>query len=154
MLKDTEGNLITDPDGILREIKTFYGNLYSFQDNNQGIIDENEVNEALFDKLDIPKLCEDKKQLLETPLSKQEIYEVIKSMKMNKTPGFDGIPVEFYIVFWPDICDMLMSSFNFSLQNGMLSPSQKNGVITLLPEKDKDPLQIKNYRPITLLTTY
>ena len=80
MLKDIDGNLITDPDGILREIKTFYGNLYAFQDKTQGIIDENEINEALFDKLDIPKLCEDQKQLLETPLSKQEIYEVIKFM--------------------------------------------------------------------------
>ena len=48
---------------------------------------------------------------------------------------------------------MLISSFNFSLQSGMLSPSQRNGVITLLPKKDKDPLQVKNYRPITLLTT-
>ena len=30
--------------------------------------------------------------------------------------------------------------------------SQRNGVITLLPKKDKDPLLIKNYRHITLLT--
>ena len=73
-------------------------------------------------------------------------------MKMNKTPGFDGIPVECYIVFWPDIGDKLMNSFNFSLQTGILSPSQRNGIITLLPKKDKDPLLIKNYRPITLLT--
>ena len=152
-LEDTEGNLITDPVEILRKIQDFYGNLYSFQDDAQGEIDENDINESLFDKLNIPKLCEDQKQSLETPLTKQEIYEVIKSMKINKTPGFDGIPVEFYIVFWPDICDMLISSFNFSLQSGMLSPSQRNGVITLLPKKDKDPLQVKNYRPITLLTT-
>ena len=34
----------------------------------------------------------------------------------------------------------------------MMSVSQRNGVITLLPKKDKDHLLIKNYRPITLLT--
>ena len=152
-LIDNEGNLITDPVRILREIKSFYSNLYSFQDDVQGIINENDINESLFNKLDIPQLCEDQKQALERPLSKQELCDVIKSMKMNKTPGFDGLPVEFYIVFWPDICDMMLSSFNFSLQNGMLSSSQRNGIITLLPKKDKDPLQIKNYRPITLLTT-
>ena len=33
-----------------------------------------------------------------------------------------------------------------------MSVSQRNGVITLLPNKDKDHLLIKNYRPITLLT--
>ena len=79
---------------------------------------------------------------MDKPLSKQEIFDVIKSMKMNKTPGFDGHPIEFYIVFWPDICDMLINSYNFSLQNGMMSVSQRNGVITLPPKKDKDHLLI------------
>ncbi len=62
------------------------------------------------------------------------------------------LPCEFYIVFWPDISDMLLNSFNFSMENGLMSQSQRNCVITLLPKKDKDPLFIKNYRPISLLT--
>ena len=47
---------------------------------------------------------------------------------------------------------MLLDSFNFSFHNGLLSISQRNGVITLLPKKDKDLLQIINYRLISLLT--
>ena len=31
--------------------------------------------------------------------------------------------------------------------------SQKQGVITLIPKKDKDPSRLKNWRPITLLNT-
>ena len=152
-LQDSRGNFITDPAGILEEIHSFYDNLYSFQDDAQGDLDETVVNETLFEKLTIPQLSEEQKESLDQPLTKHEISEVIKSMNKNKTPGFDGLPVEFYIVFWPDICDMLISSFNFSIQNGMLSPSQRNGIITLLPKKDKNPLFVKNYRPITLLTT-
>jgi hypothetical protein len=45
-----------------------------------------------------------------------------------------------------------MESFTFSFENGLLSLSQRNGIITLLPKKDKDPLNIRNYRPISLLT--
>ena len=63
-------------------------------------------------------------------------------MNLNKSPGFDGLPIEFYIVFWNDINDMLLNSYNYSFENGLLSLSQRNGVITLLPKKDKDLLDI------------
>ena len=109
-------------------------------------------DEDFFNSIDTPKLSEEEKSFLDQPLSKQELYDVIKTIKTNKTPGFDGLPIEFYIVLWPDICDLLLNAYNFSFSHGLLSQSQRNGIITLLPKKDKDPLYIKNYRPITLLT--
>ena len=56
-------------------------------------------------------------------------------MKQNKTSGYDGFPVEFDIVFWPDISDLLFNSYKFSIDNGFLSMSQRNGINTLLPPK-------------------
>ena len=44
-----------------------------------------------------------------------------------------------------------MGSLNKGDQNGELSNSQKQGVITLLLKKDKDKRKISSYRPITLL---
>ena len=146
---DHGGNLITNPTEILEVVHNFYANLYALPNNGTPDID----NDALFTNITIPKLSEVDKNYLETPLTKNEVYCAVKSMKTNKTPGLDGLPVEFYIVFWNDICDLLIESFNFSLANGIMSSSQRNGVITLLPKKDRDPLMIKNYRPITLLTT-
>ena len=37
------------------------------------------------------------------------------------------------------------------LRGGSLSPSQRTGVITLLPKQGKDCKHLKNWRPITLL---
>ena len=148
-LKDNDNNLITDSKDILNNIYEFYSKLYSVPNTDF----DNEACETYLNNISIPLLHEDDKQLLEAPLTKNEIFNVVKSMKKNKTPGLDGLPIEFYIVFWSDICDMLVNSFNFSLQNGLMSASQRNGIITLLPKKDKDPLLVKNYRPITLLTT-
>ena len=108
--------MTSDPDNILKEIQSFYSNLYS---NFGRDVQTDGFNEGLFDDLEIPKLSEDEKKILDNPLSKQEIFDVIKSMKMNKTPGFDGLPIEFYIVLWPDINDMLMDSYNYSIQNGL-----------------------------------
>ena len=101
-IKDSEGNLIMDQTKILKEINQFYSDLYSCKDNSRitgdvGIGDHG--NESLYDSIDIPKLSLEDKNLLEKPFTKQELFDVVKEMKMNKTPGFDGLPVEFYIIF-------------------------------------------------------
>ena len=72
-------------------------------------------------------------------------------MTNNKTPGSDGITVEFYKFFWNDICNTLIDSFNFAFIKGELSIDQKRGILTLTPKKDKDRYFLKNWRPIALL---
>ena len=72
-------------------------------------------------------------------------------MEPNKTPGTDGIPAEFYKVFWNDIKSFFLASINASYAKGCLSISQRRGLITLIPKKDKSLRYIKNWRPISLL---
>ena len=81
-----------------------------------------------------------------------EIKEAVKRMKNEKSHGIDGFPVEFYKIFWNEIKDMLLESYQYSIDTGSLSISQKLGIITLLPKSDKDLSYLKNWRPITLLT--
>ena len=57
--------------------------------------------------IEIPQLNEVDKDFLDKPLSKKELYDTITSMKHNRSPGLDGLPIEFYIVFWKDISDLL-----------------------------------------------
>ena len=52
--------------------------------------------------------------------------------KKNKTPGNDGLTVEFYLAFWPIVGNYLVTSFNYSHNYGELSNSQKQAVIILL----------------------
>ena len=72
-------------------------------------------------------------------------------MSLNRTPGSDGLPVEFYKVFWSDISDHLLNALNYTYHRGQLSVSQKRGVIKLIPKKDTELYHVKNWRPITLL---
>ena len=71
-------------------------------------------------------------------------------MKLNKSPGLDGLNVEFYRKFWDDIKTLIVSVFNFCYVKGELTNSQKIGGISLIYKKN-DPLSLDNYRPITLL---
>ena len=72
-------------------------------------------------------------------------------MKLNKTPGNDGLTVEVYYTFWPALGDLLVEVLNEIYERGELMASQKQGVITLIEKEAKDTLHIQNYRPITLL---
>ena len=73
-------------------------------------------------------------------------------MKRNKSPGLDGICIEFYQVFWPLIGNVLVRVFNQSFETGILPPSQRLAVMTLIHKKD-DKNDISNYRPISLTNT-
>ena len=72
-------------------------------------------------------------------------------MKSGKSPGTDGLPAEFYKVFWKDVSTYLINSLNRSYQKGNLAITQRRGIISLIPKKDKALNELKNWRPITLL---
>ena len=55
-----------------------------------------------------------------------ECLESIKSMEGNKTPGTDGLPVEFYKVFWKDVGELLVNSLNYYYASGKLSETRGN----------------------------
>ena len=73
-------------------------------------------------------------------------------MKNNKSPGLDGLTVEFYQTFWFKIEKLVINSLNEGFLKNELSVTQKQGVLSLLYKKG-DPENIENWRPITLLNT-
>ena len=72
-------------------------------------------------------------------------------MASNKRPGTDGPPAECYKVFWNHVKPFLLNALNCSYSNGYLSITQRRGLITLVPKKNKPANLLKNLRPITLL---
>ena len=87
------------------------------------------------------------------PFTKEELSKSIKTFPKNKSPGNDGLPIEFYIVFWNKISDIFLESINEGLAEGELSTSQKQTMIRLIGKKDKDRLQLKNWRPLNLINS-
>ena len=75
----------------------------------------------------------------------------MQTLQQNKSPGNDGLTVEFYLAFWPVFGSLLVQSLNYAFKYGELSNSQKQAVITLVEKKGKDKRQMKNWRPISLI---
>ena len=90
---------------------------------------------------------------IDNPITKQEVLEAIKSGKAGRAPGFSGYTKEFYRHFAPDLIDFILKYIWYTEEQGILSTNQRMGIITLLPKGDKDKKSLKNWRPITLLST-
>ena len=74
-------------------------------------------------------------------------------MKNNKTPGIDGITSEFLKVFWGTLKYIIHKAINASYDKGSMSQSMRTCIITCLPKGNKDRKFLKNWRPISLLSS-
>ena len=144
-LKRSDNTCTVDPTEILSMQSTFYKELYASKTKRS-----REETHMYLEGIKTPTLTEEEKIQCEGLLTVQECQETIKSFKKNKTPGNDGLPIEFYIKFWPIFGQLLVDSFNAGYIKGEMSVSQRQAVITLL-DKGKDRTLLKNWRPISLL---
>lgn len=101
----------------------------------------------------IPTISDRYKQNCENAVTKREMAEAVKSMQKNKSPGCDGLTVEFYLHFWDTIEEPLFRLYNICIMQEELSVSMKRGLICPIPKPGKDVLFIENWGPITLLNT-
>ena len=124
----------------------FYTTLYTSKIANR-------VQSTFFSEVISTSLTDEEQTLCEGALTQKECLEALKKMEPDKTPGTDGLPAEFYKVFWKDISFFLISALNYAFDSGCLSVTQRRGVIKLIPKKDAELYFIKNWRPITLLNT-
>ena len=130
---------------VLKEEVTYYKRLYEIDTD----IDENV--KTMFLNTPIKRLSDEEKQSCEGMITIYECENALREMKNNKSPGSDGLTVEFNKLFWNDLKMYLVESFNYSYQTSNLTVLQKQGIISLIPKPNKDLENLANWRPITLL---
>ena len=79
------------------------------------------------------------------------MLRLYETFKLNKAPGNDGIPIEFYKTFWSLISEPFIKCANECFEKGEMSNSQKQAVITPIEKKEKDRSFLENWRPISLV---
>ena len=148
-LTKDDGTCTTDPIEILEEERKFYVNLYKSSRND--FSDPNITKGIFLEDLVIPQVPEEAKEALSAKFSEKDISQAIRLSPENKSPGTDGLGIEFYKKFWPHIKTLVCNSIDTSMQTGSMSISQKQGIISLIPKPGKDVSYLKNWRPISLL---
>ena len=124
------GSITTDPYRILSEQKPFYENLYKTNDS----VEASDSIQAFLNRLNIPKLSEEQRQSCEGRITTEECGRIIETFQNNKSPGNDGLPIEFYKSCWDLISKPFIDCVNESFDKEEMSNSQRQAVITLIEE--------------------
>ena len=107
--------------------------------------------EALkFMKQHVTPLPDHISEILERPLTLEEIFKSLRSQNTRKSPGIDGLPADFFRHFDELFAPDLLEVYNFSIMHNILPLSSRRAIITLLP-KSGDLGDLTNWRPVSLL---
>lgn len=143
-LSDENDIIYTSTENLQQKLYEFYTNLYTSIECSEEAIDE------FFKDLQGPTLTKQQSDDLEQPLTQTELANALFQMKNNKTPGMDGLPAEFYKTFWNKLSQPMLKMTHEVLNTGFPIDMLRS-IFALMGKKDRNPLDLNNWRPISLL---
>ena len=117
---------------IQRVIRDYYEQLY---DNK---IDNLEEMARFLKKFNLPRLNQEKIEIMNNPVTSTEAKAVIKNLPKSKSPGPDGFTGEFYQTFREKLMPILLELFQNIAEEGTLPNSFYEATTTLISKPDKD----------------
>ena len=108
--------------------------------------------DRFLEKFNLPRLNQEKIEIMNNPITSTEIGTVNKILPRNKSPGPGGFTGEFYQTFREELMPILLKLFQKIAEEGTLPNSFYEAAITLISKPDKDNTQKENYRPISLMS--
>ena len=142
-IRNKKREVTTDNAEIERIIRDYYEQLY---DNK---MDNLEEMDRFLEKFNLPRLSQEEIEIMNNPVTSNEIEAVIKNLPKNKSPGPDGFTEESYQTFSEELMPILLKLFQKVAEEGTLPSSFYEATITLTPKPDKDSTKKENYRPIS-----
>ena len=140
---NSSGVEVSSQDEIEQAHVDFYSSLFS--EEPVDMVFQNDLLSSLS-----RQLSPHQSSLCEGTMTIDEISFAVKNMNTNKSPGPDGLTVEFYRKFWNILAPHLVLVFNSCFEAGEMCESMKTSNTRVIYKKG-DRKSLKNWRPISLL---
>jgi hypothetical protein len=132
----------------------FYSSLYRKDETVEGEIEDFLDPAACSHPLVTgSKLTEAEREALDAPLRIEELDVSLNKANVKSAPGVDRISYRYIIRFWHLYRKPLFECAKESFELGIMPDAFRTATIRLLPKKG-DITQIKNWRPISLLSNF
>ena len=96
-------------------------------------MDNLEEMDRFLEKINLPRMNQEEKQIMNNPNTSTEIEAVIKNLPKNKSPGPDGFTGEFYQTLGGELMCIPLNLFQKIAEEGALPNSFYEATITLIP---------------------
>ena len=83
------------------------------------------------------------------PTTHNEVSEILQNIRSDSSTGHDSVPIKF-LKFLADDISLLLTNMNNSIQMNVFPAQWKTGCLCLIP-KVRNPVQMKEYQPISIL---
>ena len=101
--------------------------------------------DLIFKDIKLSRITNDQATSIEGDLKEEKLFESLKNMKNNKSPGIDGFSAEFLKVFWKYLGKWILKALNTSFKKGILPLTLRQCLLTCLPKSGKPREFIKNW---------
>lgn len=128
-IKDLSGNIFSDQLDNENCFINFYKDLWS----SSSSFNLDSLLNAMLN--DFPTLSIENGFDLVKPISLREVYHSLASMPRGKSPGPDGLNVEFYLFYWNIIGDHFFKAISYFFEHSKIPHSWGRTFIALIPKK-------------------
>ena len=144
IVQENEGNVKENPVTLLDGVRTFYEKLYSSEETcgYQRERISNSIQKTDFEE----EMISD----LEREINEKDLFFALCNMNKDKSPGLDGLTVEFYRTIWSFIKDDYVQVVKTCNKCGVLPNTLNTALIRFIFKKRGDRSDLKNWRPINV----
>ncbi|SCV70147.1 BQ2448_1541 [Microbotryum intermedium] len=164
-LRLNNGELTHDINVALDHTQAHFQRLYHIESHNPDRVDRlwdeflapiraaRTCDDPRSDPYFLRRLSEAQIDLLQQPITEDEVMAAIGTTHPGRSPGPSGVPYELYHTAPKAWAKVLTKAFNAMIERGSLSPKQGQGLVRLIfkrHKKNADRAELSSYRPITL----
>ena len=143
---DIDGRVVAHPQRKAKELARFFAKKFS-ADGKPADSNNTMVRRAIRERY------EGGIKTLVPPISKDEIQLAVIDLPMNRAPGPDQMPADFFKRL-PALLETLPSMYTHMIETNQIPDMARKYHILPFDKAGKDPSQCSSNRPISLLNTY